>query len=73
LAQALSLNANALSDASLRRSLAYVLAIGNRPIAGIATVFQNQSGGRQQRDLSIIYPSLQERLDEMVPGNWTGG
>jgi hypothetical protein len=63
LIQPITLNPNALSDASLRRSLAYVLAIGNRPIAGITTAFQNQSGGRQQYDLSIIYPALQERLD----------
>lgn len=56
-------NPNALGDAGLRRSLSYILAVGNRPIAGIATVFQNQSGGRQQRDLSVIYPNLQERLD----------
>lgn len=63
LSQPVRINPNALTDASLRRSLAYVLAIGNRPIAGIATVFQNQSGGRQQRDLSVFYPSLQERLE----------
>jgi hypothetical protein len=63
LAQQIRIKTNALSDVSLRRSLAYVLAIGNRPIVGIATVFQNQSGGRQQRDLSVFYPSLQERLD----------
>ncbi len=40
----------------------YVIAAGKRPIAGIATVFQNQSGGRQQRDLAVTYPLLQERL-----------
>ncbi len=63
LAQTVRLNPNALTDGALRRSLTHVLAIGNRPIAGIATVFQNQSGGRQQRDLSVFYPTLQERLD----------
>nr|WP_295470414.1 AAA family ATPase [Mesorhizobium sp.] len=63
LSQPVRSNSNALVDVSLRRSLTYVLAIGHRPIAGIATVFQNQSGGRQQRDLSVFYPSLQERLD----------
>ena len=51
-----------LSDVLLRRSLDYVIADGKRPIAGIATVFQNQSGGRQQRDLAVTYPLLQERL-----------
>lgn len=61
--QPVKINPNALSDLSLRRSLSHVLTIGNRPIAGIATVFQNQSGGRQQRDLSVFYPSVQERLD----------
>jgi len=59
------INPAAISDMSLRRSLAYVLAVGNRPVAGVATVFQNQSGGRQQRDLSVIYPNLQERMDEI--------
>jgi AAA domain len=63
LEQTVRLDPNALADAGLRRSLSFILAVGNRPIAGIATVFQNQSGGRQQRDLSVIYPNLQERLD----------
>lgn len=60
-----AINPAALADVGLRRSLAYVLAVGNRPVAGVATVFQNQSGGRQQRDLSITYPNLQERMDEV--------
>ncbi len=55
-------DASALTDGQLRRSLEYVIAAGKRPIAGIATVFQNQSGGRQQRDLAVTYPLLQERL-----------
>lgn len=59
------INMAALSDVGLRRGLPYVLAVGNRPVAGIATVFQNQSGGRQQRDLSATYPNLQERLAEV--------
>jgi hypothetical protein len=63
LEQPVQLNPSALADSGLRRSLSFVLAVGNRPIAGIATVFQNQSGGRQQRDLSFTYPNLQERLD----------
>lgn len=57
------IDASALADIQLKRSLSFVIAIDNRPIAGIATVFQNQSGGRQQRDLSVIYPNLQQRLD----------
>lgn len=41
------------------------MTVGNRPVAGVATVFQNQSGGRQQRDLSVTYPNLLERMDEV--------
>lgn len=60
-----SFNPAAVTDVGLRRSLSYVLVVGNRPVAGVATVFQNQSGGRQQRDLSVTYPSLQERMSEI--------
>ncbi|SFR77102.1 Predicted ATPase, AAA+ ATPase superfamily [Mitsuaria sp. PDC51] len=60
-----SVNSAALVDAGLRRSLTHVLAVGNRPVAGVATVFQNQSGGRQQRDLAFTYPNLQERMTEL--------
>lgn len=65
LASPVAINPAALTDAGLRRSLIYILAIGNRPVAGVATVFQNQSGGRQQRDLAITYPNLQERMDQV--------
>lgn len=60
-----SINMSTVADAGLRRSLSHVLAVGNRPVAGVATVFQNQSGGRQQRDLSFMYPNLQERMNEV--------
>jgi hypothetical protein len=40
-----------------------VLAIEDNPVAAVATVFQAQSGGRQQRDLAITYPRLQENMD----------
>lgn len=53
-----------LADTQLRRSLEYVVSIAGRPVAGIATVFANHSGGRQQRDFSVIYPLLQQRLAE---------
>jgi hypothetical protein len=53
-----------LADTNLRRSLEYVVAIEGRPHIGVATVFQNQSGGRQQRDLTVTYPMLQQRLSE---------
>jgi len=65
IASPIAINSSLITDMSLRRSLTYVLAVGNRPVAGVATVFQNQSGGRQQRDLSVIYPGLQERMDEV--------
>lgn len=53
---------DALADPTIRRSLDYVITIAGRPAVGIATVFQNQSGGRQQRDLSVTYPLLQQKL-----------
>jgi hypothetical protein len=55
---------DALADPTLRRSLDYVVAVAGRPVAGITTVFQNQSGGRQQRDLSVTYPILQQKLTD---------
>lgn len=58
------LKSDSLSDAGLRRSLDFVVSVGGRPYLGIATVFQNQSGGRQQRDLMITYPILQQKLSE---------
>jgi len=64
LAQPIQIQGDALADPALRRSLDYVVAIAGRPIVGIATVFQNQSGGRQQRDLSTTYPILQQKLTD---------
>lgn len=46
----------------------YVLAIDGIPFAAIATVFQEQSGGRQQRDLSLTYPALQKSLEDNSVG-----
>jgi AAA domain len=40
-----------------------VLGTEGRPLAAIANVFQDSTGGRQQRDLSATYPRLQEELD----------
>lgn len=60
----LALNYSMVSDPPFRRSVDYVVASAGRPIAGIATVFQSQSGGRQQRDLSLTYPTLQSRFSE---------
>lgn len=50
------------------RHLDYVLAIDGIPFAAIATVFQTQGGGRQQRELSLTYPLLQKRLDDIPIG-----
>lgn len=60
----LSISSSALPDVSLRRALTHVISMDKRPIVGVATVFQNQSGGRQLRDLSFTYPNLQQRLSE---------
>lgn len=42
-----------------------VIAAEGRPVAAVATVFQAVGGGRQQRDLSLMYPRLQEALDQL--------
>jgi len=47
------------------RSAEFVVGLDELPLVAIATVFQAQSGGRQQRDLSLTYPSLQARLDSI--------
>lgn len=60
--QTVRLDSSGLTDPLLRRSVEYVVAADSRPVAGIATVFQNQSGGRQQRDLAQTYPLLQEKI-----------
>jgi hypothetical protein len=61
----IKLDSSLLTDYQLRRSVEYVIAVEKRAVAAIVTVFQNQSGGRQQRDLSITYPLLQERLSSV--------
>lgn len=60
----LRIGPDSLTDIQLHRSLDFIIASEIRPIAGVATVFQNQSGGRQQRDLSVTYPLLQQRLSD---------
>ncbi len=47
-----------------RGRVEYVLAIAERQAIAIASVFQTASGGRQQRDLSVNYPTLQNQLSE---------
>jgi hypothetical protein len=51
--------------AALRNRYDAVIATSSGPVAAITTVFQAQSGGRQQRDLAATYPRLQEELDAL--------
>lgn len=60
-----SAGTSVLRHSSVARFLDHVIMQGQRPIAGIATVFQQQSGGRQQRELSVTYPTLQRNLREL--------
>lgn len=60
-----SSGSSVLRHSSASRFLDHVILRGERPIAGIATVFQQQSGGRQQRELSATYPTLQRNLREL--------
>ena len=50
---------------SLRNRVDEILVLDERPIAAVVTVFQAQSGGRQQRELIFTYPRLQQELDEL--------
>jgi hypothetical protein len=50
---------------SVARQLDYLIYVDSKPIAGIVIAFQAAYGGRQFRDLSFIYPSLQDRLSEI--------
>jgi len=56
---------NVLRNSTISRFLDYVILQNDRPIAGIVTVFQQQSGGRQARELSYTYPTLQGNLREL--------
>ncbi|GAB2466739.1 hypothetical protein GCM10011375_32470 [Hymenobacter qilianensis] len=47
-----------------QRRVDYLLQVDGVNRIAIASVFQNNSGGRQQRDLTLTYPSLQEELNE---------
>jgi hypothetical protein len=49
----------------LRGRVRDVIASDGQPYVAVATVFQAQSGGRQQRDLAVTYPRLQEELDAL--------
>lgn len=56
---------NVMRNSTVSRFLDYVILQDDRPIAGVVTVFQQQSGGRQARELSYTYPTLQENLREL--------
>lgn len=58
----LTIDGATIADSQLKRSTSHFLLLDGKPVAGVAAVFQNQSGGRQQRDLTNTYPLLQERL-----------
>ena len=47
-----------------QRKMDYLLQVDGVNRIAIASVFQNNSGGRQQRDLTLTYPALQEYLNE---------
>ena len=48
-----------------RRKVDYVIYGPEFPIAAVSTVVQTITGGRQQRDLRLTYPDLQEQLDKI--------
>jgi hypothetical protein len=43
----------------------WILAAAETPIAAVVPVIQTSTGGRQQRDLSLTYPTLQAELDRV--------
>lgn len=47
------------------RQLDYFVLVDSKPILGILISFQTAQGGRQTRDLSIIYPQLQDALSSI--------
>ncbi|MGY2896773.1 DpnII family type II restriction endonuclease [Deinococcus sp. UYEF24] len=50
-------------SSTLARSRAdYIIHINDIPIVAVVSVFQETTGGRQQRDLELTYPSLQSKL-----------
>ena len=58
----------ARQPAPARGRVRAVVAADGVPVAAVATVFQAQTGGRQQRDLAVTYPRLQEELDSVPMG-----
>lgn len=50
---------------STLRKVDYVVVMEDTPVAAISTVIQTSTGGRQQRDLRLTYPNLQQELDQI--------
>jgi len=65
LGKSLSLAEEDTLPKDVRRKAEYVIKAGESPIAVIVTVFQSRTGGRQQRDLELTYPTLQKELNEI--------
>ncbi|MEO6754605.1 MAG: ATP-binding protein [Chthoniobacteraceae bacterium] len=67
--QAHSLAIGKVSEAqwppSLRGRVDHLLALESRQCIAVASVFQTASGGRQQNELSTIYPNLQREIAEL--------
>lgn len=55
-------NAREFPDA-IKRKADYVVSTADGPLATISTVIQTRTGGRQQRDLRLTYPTLQQELE----------
>jgi hypothetical protein len=53
------------SPPDVARAVDYVALANGKPVAAMISVFQATSGGRQQRDLTLTYPSLQATLDQV--------
>ena len=48
----------------IRRSVDHLVSFDGNPRVGLSTTFQANTGGRQQRDLSLLLPRLQDELRE---------
>jgi hypothetical protein len=50
---------------AMARQVDYLIFVESKPIIGIVVAFQSAYGGRQFRDLSFVYPQLQDSLSEL--------
>jgi hypothetical protein len=58
----IALGSTASLPTNARRIAEFLLTVDGRPRIAIATTFQTHSGGRQTREMSSLYPSLQSTL-----------